>query len=151
AISPEEAVATTASTAQMQPAVQGNAASSTEQTEPDETTATMIAGQIQTSPEQDMPVEPTQTTPDETVADHTDGTEQIQPSVIKTEGKQVDSGKLAPASSANTAPSQTTVPYMNIDDLLSLKVVSDPQIAPNSGSIAYVVQQTEIDENTTSS
>ncbi len=43
-----------------------------------------------------------------------------------------------------------TNPYISINDLLSLKIVSDPQISPDGSLIAYTVQSNE-DANTTSS
>src|SRR5436305_1156762 len=47
-------------------------------------------------------------------------------------------------------PIPTANPYIDIDDLLALKVVSDPQISPDGSLIAYTVQCNE-ETNTTSS
>jgi len=44
----------------------------------------------------------------------------------------------------------TANPYISVDDLLALKIVSDPQISPDGSLIAYTVQSNE-DANTTSS
>lgn len=62
----------------------------------------------------------------------------------------------APAITAQTENNtQTTVapdlPHMSIDDLLALKIVSDPQISPDGTMIAFVLQDNDIEQNTTGS
>jgi dipeptidyl aminopeptidase/acylaminoacyl peptidase len=47
-------------------------------------------------------------------------------------------------------PIPTANPFINVDDLLVLKIVSDPQISPDGSLIAYTVQCNE-ETNTTSS
>jgi dipeptidyl aminopeptidase/acylaminoacyl peptidase len=42
-------------------------------------------------------------------------------------------------------------PFISVDDLLALKVVSDPQISPDGSRIAYTVLQCNEEANTTSS
>src|SRR5205823_1678581 len=42
-------------------------------------------------------------------------------------------------------------PYMSIDDLLALQVVSDPQISPDGMLITFTVQRNNGETNTTSS
>lgn len=49
---------------------------------------------------------------------------------------------------ATVAPA---LPYMSIDDLLALKIVSDPQISPDGTMIAFVLQHNNIEQNTTGS
>ncbi len=44
-----------------------------------------------------------------------------------------------------------TLPHMSIDDLLALKVVSDPQISSDGTMIAFVLQHNNIEQNTTGS
>jgi len=44
-----------------------------------------------------------------------------------------------------------TVPYATVDDLLSLRVVGDPQISPDGALIAFTVLQSDSEKNTTSS
>src|SRR5579883_112637 len=51
------------------------------------------------------------------------------------------------APAANVAP----LPFMESEDLLSLKVVSDPQISPNGELIAFTLLTCNADRNTTSS
>ncbi|HYX51545.1 MAG TPA: hypothetical protein VE843_17490, partial [Ktedonobacteraceae bacterium] len=53
-----------------------------------------------------------------------------------------------PATQEATIPDAN--PSIDVDDLLALKLASDPQISPNSSFIAYTVQCNE-DKNTTSS
>jgi dipeptidyl aminopeptidase/acylaminoacyl peptidase len=53
-----------------------------------------------------------------------------------------------PATQEATVP--TANPYISIDDLLALKIVSDPQISPEGSLIAYTVQSNE-ETNTSSS
>ena len=53
-----------------------------------------------------------------------------------------------PATQEATIP--TANPFIGVDDLLALKVVSDPQISPDGSLIAYTVQCNE-ETNTTSS
>src|SRR6266852_1811905 len=54
-----------------------------------------------------------------------------------------------PATQEATIPTVTN-PFLDADDLLALKVVSDPQISPDGSLIAYIVQCNE-EANTTSS
>jgi len=49
------------------------------------------------------------------------------------------------------APALKTVPFMDIDDLLTLKLVSDPQISPDGSLIAFCIQHCNAGENTTGS
>src|SRR6266705_520934 len=53
------------------------------------------------------------------------------------------------AQAMQSAP--TAHPYMSIDDLLALQVVSDPQISPDGMLIAFTVQRSNGETNTTSS
>ena len=55
---------------------------------------------------------------------------------------QVPAQQESPVPAAN--------PYIRVDDLLALKIVSDPQISPDGSLIAYTVQSNE-EANTTSS
>jgi dipeptidyl aminopeptidase/acylaminoacyl peptidase len=60
-----------------------------------------------------------------------------------------DEATATPAQqSAAPAPS---LPYMSIDDLLALRIASDPQISPDGTLIAFTVQRCHADTNTTSS
>ena len=54
-----------------------------------------------------------------------------------------------PATQEATIP--TANPFIDVDDLLALKVVSDPQISPDGSLIAYTVLQCDEETNTTSS
>ncbi len=49
------------------------------------------------------------------------------------------------------ATAKPTQPYMSIDDLLALKIVSNPQISPDSTMIAFVLQHNNVEQNTTGS
>jgi dipeptidyl aminopeptidase/acylaminoacyl peptidase len=54
-----------------------------------------------------------------------------------------------PLERSNTAPS--TPPYMKVEDLLSLRIASDPQISPDGAWIAFTVQHCNAEDNTTGS
>src|SRR5205085_8403759 len=54
-----------------------------------------------------------------------------------------------PAPSTTAAPSAN--PYMSIDDLLALGIADDPQISPDGAVIAFTIQQSHVETNTTSS
>ena len=54
-----------------------------------------------------------------------------------------------PATQEATIP--TANPFIGVDDLLALKVVSDPQISPDGSLIAYTVQCNEETDTTSSS
>ncbi len=54
-----------------------------------------------------------------------------------------------PTVQTETAPPAN--PFISVDDLLALKVVSDPQISPDGSRIAYTVLQCNEEANTTSS
>lgn len=56
-----------------------------------------------------------------------------------------------PVSNENTAPAPEPLPYMSIDDLLALHIVSDPQISPDGSSIAFTLQSCNSEKNITSS
>jgi len=59
-----------------------------------------------------------------------------------------------PASIISLQPETTVapaLPYMSIDELLALKIVSDPQISPDGTMIAFVLQHNNVAENTTGS
>jgi dipeptidyl aminopeptidase/acylaminoacyl peptidase len=56
---------------------------------------------------------------------------------------QVQATQVTPVPPAN--------PFINRDDLLALKIVSDPQISPEGSLIAYTVLQCDEEANTTSS
>ena len=49
----------------------------------------------------------------------------------------------------NTAPS--TPPYMQVEDLLSLRIASDPQISPDGAWIAFTIQHCNAEDNSTGS
>ncbi len=53
-----------------------------------------------------------------------------------------------PATQEATIP--TANPFIDVDDLLALKVVSDPQISPDGSLIVYTVLQCDEETNTTS-
>ena len=61
---------------------------------------------------------------------------------------QVPASTISPQPEATVAPD---LPYMNINDLLALKIVSDPQISPDGTMIAFVLQHNNVAENTTGS
>ena len=54
-----------------------------------------------------------------------------------------------PAPSTTAAPSAN--PYMSVDDLLALGIADDPQISPDGAVIAFTIQQSHVETNTTSS
>src|SRR5438445_11928317 len=54
-----------------------------------------------------------------------------------------------PAPSTPAAPSAN--PYMSVDDLLALGIADDPQISPDGAVIAFTMQQSHVETNTTSS
>jgi len=63
-----------------------------------------------------------------------------------------------PASTLSPQPENNTqatvvpaLPHMSIDDLLTLKIVSDPQISPDGTLIAFVLQHNNVEQNTTGS
>ncbi len=64
----------------------------------------------------------------------------------------------APALAISPQPENNTqatvapvLPHMSIDDLLALKIVSDPQISPDGTMIAFVLQHNNVEQNTTGS
>ncbi len=57
----------------------------------------------------------------------------------------------ATAPAVTTAPTPSPNPAMSVEDLISLRIASDPQIAPDGSVIAFVVQQCHEKTNTTSS
>jgi dipeptidyl aminopeptidase/acylaminoacyl peptidase len=50
-----------------------------------------------------------------------------------------------------SAPTLPTLPYATIDDLLALRIASDPQISPDGSLIAFTVLESDGENNTTSS
>jgi len=50
-----------------------------------------------------------------------------------------------------TAVTSPSLPYVTVDDLLTLQLASDPQISPDGKLIAFRVQRSDRDTNTTSS
>src|SRR5216683_440473 len=52
---------------------------------------------------------------------------------------------------AQAAASPPANPFVNIDDLLTLQLASDPQISPDGSLIAFTVHQCNGEANTTSS
>jgi dipeptidyl aminopeptidase/acylaminoacyl peptidase len=50
-----------------------------------------------------------------------------------------------------SAPVLSTLPYATIDDLLALRIASDPQISPDGSLIAFTVLECDGEKNTTSS
>src|SRR2546421_3058799 len=54
-----------------------------------------------------------------------------------------------PAPSTPAAPSAN--PYMSVDDLLALRIADDPQISPDGSLIAFSIQQSHAETNTTGS
>ncbi|HTI15884.1 MAG TPA: prolyl oligopeptidase family serine peptidase [Dictyobacter sp.] len=76
----------------------------------------------------------TEQTPDDIPAT----TPQPVPSPIQTAQKQAQSQQ------PGTAP---VLPYMDVDDLLSLQIASDPQISPDGSQIAFTLQQSHTQQN----
>src|SRR5579884_567595 len=56
---------------------------------------------------------------------------------------------VQPEDMANTT--SPTLPYMQIEDLLSLRIASDPQISPDGAWIAFTMQHCNADNDTTGS
>ncbi|HLZ57285.1 MAG TPA: hypothetical protein VKR06_10085, partial [Ktedonosporobacter sp.] len=48
-------------------------------------------------------------------------------------------------------PASLARPYMSVDDLLELRIASDPQISPDGSMIAFTLLHTHRDRNTTGS
>ena len=58
----------------------------------------------------------------------------------------------APATATGTpATTAQTIPYMSVEDLLALRIVSAPRISPDGSQIAFAVQQSDAAKNATSS
>src|SRR5690348_9261564 len=59
----------------------------------------------------------------------------------------------APIPAATGTPDTTTsaLPYMSADDLLALHIVTAPRLSPDGSQIAFAVQQSDAEQNTTSS
>lgn len=53
--------------------------------------------------------------------------------------------------SENATPSPQTLPAMGIEDLLAIRIASDPQISPDGQWIAFSLQQCHAESNTTTS
>lgn len=72
---------------------------------------------------------------------------------------QVPTSQTIATAPSALAPAATTLPFVNIDDLQSIQLASDPQVSPQhmtdaSGSgplIAFVVHRCDAEKNTTSS
>jgi len=58
---------------------------------------------------------------------------------------------IQPPLEATTPSSRSVLPPMDIDDLLTLKIVSDPQISPDGRYIAYTLLTSSAESNTTTS
>ncbi len=57
-----------------------------------------------------------------------------------------------PVEHSGAAPKETpALPYMSVEDLLSLRIASDPQLSPDGAWIAFTVQQCNAEANTTDS
>ncbi|HEU5228714.1 MAG TPA: S9 family peptidase [Ktedonobacteraceae bacterium] len=55
-----------------------------------------------------------------------------------------------PINHENAAAAPEPLPYMSIDDLLALQIVSDPQISPDGSLIAFTIQSCNSEKDTTS-
>lgn len=68
-------------------------------------------------------------------------------------GEEAVSGIISPASSSpqveqtQIAPPPRTLPSMDIDDLLALNMVSDPQISPDGIQIAFTLQHNNVEQD----
>lgn len=56
-----------------------------------------------------------------------------------------------PAASSAPATAPAALPFMSVDDLLSLRLARDPQISPDGSLIAFTLQQSHAETNSTSS
>ncbi len=63
----------------------------------------------------------------------------------------VSDAKPAITEQANMPVSAPSLPYMSVDDLLSLRIVSDPQLSPDGSQIAFTVQYNNAAQDTTGS
>ena len=64
---------------------------------------------------------------------------------------QVPAVSPSPSHTPSPVAPAAALPYMSVDDLLSLRIVSDPQLSPDGSMIAFTLQQSYADTNKTSS
>ncbi len=55
------------------------------------------------------------------------------------------------SSKQEAGPSTSALPYMSVEDLLTLQIASDPQISPDGSLIAFTVLRCDAEKNSTSS
>src|SRR5947209_4339283 len=70
------------------------------------------------------------------------------------QGETQASPTSTPAATTATAAPDTnvpTIPYMSVDDLLALRIVTTPRLSPDGSQIAFAAQQNDAEHNTTSS
>lgn len=112
--------------------------------------------QADASDNDETTTQPTTTEPSSGVATAVHQSEQFVSAPSEGEPTVTISPVPDPAIPAQTENNiQATVapdlPHMSIDDLLALKIVSDPQISPDATMIAFVLQHNNIKQNTTGS
>ena len=82
-----------------------------------------------------------------------------QPQPITDDGAIAAATIQIPAAQAATTPATTstpetnphTFPYMSVDDLLELRILSAPRLSPDGTQIAFAAQQSDAGKNATSS
>jgi dipeptidyl aminopeptidase/acylaminoacyl peptidase len=74
-----------------------------------------------------------------------------QEAEVASEAGSEPTAPTAPPPPIVAAPIVSALPYMNVDDLLALKIASDPQISPTGTEIAFVLQQNIPQRNATAS
>jgi dipeptidyl aminopeptidase/acylaminoacyl peptidase len=109
---------------------------------PEESAQTTPSGQASGIPEQ--AAVSVEDAPDVTIP-----TEESSGTVLST-GQTNTAQPVQPVLPAS-APTLPTLPYATIDDLLALRIASDPQISPDGSLIAFTVLESDGENNTTSS
>ncbi|QBD78178.1 hypothetical protein EPA93_20120 [Ktedonosporobacter rubrisoli] len=87
-------------------------------------------------------------------ADEQEDAEQVNSPGDTSQGEEARESTASAATQPSTEQVSSTkdpIPYLNVEDLLSLEIVSEPQISPNGSWIAFTVQSCHAETNTTSS
>lgn len=95
----------------------------------------------------DTATQPQQVSDDEAVAAAT-----IQIPAAQAEAQVLPApASTTPAATDVSATNAQTIPYMSVDDLLALRIISAPRLSPDGSQIAFAVQQSDATKNSTSS
>jgi dipeptidyl aminopeptidase/acylaminoacyl peptidase len=118
---------------------------------PTESTNNSTADPTDEPTEVHSPVAPEQPAVEDSTKETIEAATTIEQPAVEDKLDTVASVQQPTSANTTSAARPSALPYMSVEDLLTLQIASDPQISPDGSLIAFTVLQCHAEANTTSS